>query len=102
MTLRATTLPALLALLGGLALAAPAGACPMQQQNAENSSPVRLAADTETEAVEEDLRPNEVPESAEAPKGSAEEDHSKHQQGGEVEDEAVQKDLAPDTVPAGE
>lgn len=58
----------------------------------------------EDEAVEKDLRPDEVPDSSEAmtPKGTAEEDRGKPKDEGDLESEEIQKDMAPDTVPAGE
>ena len=99
---RALTIPALFSLLCGLALAVPAMACPLQ--TAKNSSPIVLAADEENEAVLEDLRPDEVPAGHEAapPKGSAEEEHGKHEKADDLENEEIQKDMAPDTVPSGE
>ena len=102
MNARTITTPALLSLFCGLALAVPALACPLQ--TAENSSPIVLAADEENEAVLEDLRPDEVPAGEEAapPKGSADEDHGKHEKAGDLENEEIQKDMAPDTVPSGE
>jgi hypothetical protein len=103
MNLRAVAIPAVLSILCGFALAVPAAACPLQ--TAEKSSPVVLAAeDMEDEAVEKDLRPDEVPAGEEAapPKGSAEADHGTHEKSTDLETEEIQKDMAPDTVPAGE
>ena len=103
MDARAITTPALLSFLCGLALAVPAEACPLQ--TAANSSPIVLAADMEDEAIEKDVRPDEVPaaEEAASPKGSAEEEGGKKREGGEdFENEEIQKNMAPDTVPSGE
>jgi hypothetical protein len=104
MNVRAITIPGLFALLCGLAVALPAHACPKSSTEA-NASPVILAGDMEDEAVEKDLRPDEVPAGEEAmpPKGSAEEEHGKHEKSGEdLENEEIQEDMAPDTMPAGE
>ena len=101
MDARAITTPALLSFLCGLALAVPAEACPLQ--TTANSSPIVLAADMEDEAIEKDVRPDEVPAAEEAapPKGSAEEE-GKREGGEDFENEEIQKNMAPDTVPSGE
>jgi hypothetical protein len=105
MNVRAIT--GLSALLCAPALALPAHACPKSSTEA-NASPVILAADDmEDEAVEKDLRPDEVPageeEEAMPPKGSAEEEHGSHEKKSEdLENEEIQEDMAPDTMPSGE
>jgi hypothetical protein len=103
MNVRAITIPGLFALFCGFALAQPATACPLQ--TAKDNSPIVLAADDmEDEAVEKDLRPDDVPAGEEAmpPKGSAGEEHGKHEKSGDLENEEIQEDMAPDTMPAGE
>lgn len=98
------TIPALLSFLCGLALAVPAGACPAQQQNAENSSPVVLAGDMETEAVEQDLRPDIYGDGSDASeKASTHEGHEQqHESGGDTEHEMLEKEIEPGSVPDGE
>jgi hypothetical protein len=102
MNVRAIT--AIFALVCGLALALPAHACPKSSTEA-NASPVILAGDMEDEAVEKDLRPDEVPvgeEAAMPPKGSGEEEHGSHEKSEDLENEEIQEDMAPDTMPSGE
>ncbi len=84
MRLHSITTLAALAALSGLAFAVPAEACPMQQQNVENNSPVRIAADMDRDAVKQSPRPDA------------------NDQTGAVENKADQKDVTPDTAPAAE